>query len=363
MPAPAPDAAAAAEAAATIASLEETVATLRAELGDKDKQLHDLGTEHRALKQQTENSATEGKEHIAALAKEKAAVASLNRRVAETEAKVAELNDMLESLTLDKEQLTIEKEEAEEAKIDAEAKLGAAEQQLELQATAPAGGGAEGADAAGADSVSLQEQNSRLRAALQKLHELSSQEKAELQKQVRGSEKDAAAKAALEKELALLQQWKAEAGEELQALHEVVDTGSAHEAMIDSLTEKNLDLNAKVSELQVALDDMETEKELADELEEQQSAEIKTILAQLDEADAAVANAEAKAAALQEQVAKHETTIGRLRQAATSLREERDTLSMEASHAPSAAAAARAQSADGPRATTRQLLRLSLIHI
>ena len=45
--------------------------------------------------------------------------------------------------------------------------------------------------------------------------------------------------------------------------------------MLESLTAKNLELSERNAELQVAIDDFETEKELADELEEQQAAEVR----------------------------------------------------------------------------------------
>ena len=57
------------------------------------------------------------------------------------------------------------------------------------------------------------------------------------------------------------------AQEEIDALREAVDAGAAYEEMIETLTDRNLELSNRVDELEGALRDLEQEQELSEELD------------------------------------------------------------------------------------------------
>ena len=57
------------------------------------------------------------------------------------------------------------------------------------------------------------------------------------------------------------------AQEEIDALREAVDAGAAYEEMIETLTDRNLELANRVQVLEGALRDMEQEQELSEELD------------------------------------------------------------------------------------------------
>ena len=138
------------------------------------------------------------KKSIADIAKDKAAVAKAERVRSELEKEVEELNDMVEMLTLDKEQLVIEKDLAEEVsedlKLEVE-RLEAEKETMELEheqklIEAMENHTVGNETATDDDSIrAISEQNSKLREALLRLRDSTSQEKSELTKHVRELEK------------------------------------------------------------------------------------------------------------------------------------------------------------------------------
>jgi DNA repair exonuclease SbcCD ATPase subunit len=177
---------------------------LRAALSDSVSQVKALQQQIAQADTRSEQSLAEERAKTAAVAasRERAAVAAASRRVTELEAHIEELNDAVETLTLDKEQQSLEKEEAlelveqlqcelEGVKLDQEhAALSATD--TSTTSTTTAGGTAaaaassvsEGSSAVAAELELVHAQNSQLKEALKRLHDLSSADKAELGKKV-----------------------------------------------------------------------------------------------------------------------------------------------------------------------------------
>lgn len=189
------------------------------------KKLVELEAEVRALTAKAHHAHEEEKGKWAELAREKAAAATGARRVSELEAQVASLNDMVELLSLDKEQLLLDKELlvrysrvggydnqtvcvlrserlASKASIHAtpypqeeraeELSLELETAKLELEHAVTSSPAPSLSGEGGNDAAALAEQNTKLRAALKRLQELSSHEKAELLRRQRELEREAA---------------------------------------------------------------------------------------------------------------------------------------------------------------------------
>jgi dynactin 1 len=123
----------------------------------------------------------------------------------------------------------------------------------------------------------LSEENNKLREALRRLHTQSTADRSELE----------ALKAAREgerSELDSLRKFKENAEGEMAELRQAVDAAASYESLIESLSEKNLDLTQKVSQLEVTVRDMEEQQELSEELDQQQRQELEHLRRQLDSA-------------------------------------------------------------------------------
>jgi hypothetical protein len=87
------------------------------------------------------------------------------------------------------------------------------------------------------------------------------------------------------KELSSLRSYKQTAEEELIELRHQVDAAASYESLIESLTEKNLDLIHRSSELELTVRDLEEQQELTEELDQRQRQELDIARKQLDSAN------------------------------------------------------------------------------
>ena len=74
------------------------------------------------------------------------------------------------------------------------------------------------------------------------LQEISQSEKGELQKRVRELERESEHAFNYATQVKELSEWKSKTEEQLKELHEMVDVGQAYEAMVETLTAKNLEV-------------------------------------------------------------------------------------------------------------------------
>lgn len=122
--------------------------------------------------------------------------------------------------------------------------------------------------------------------------------------------------------------------------------GNAYESMVESLTAKNLELEEKVSDLRVAMSELEVAQELSEELEAQQAEEAAALRKEMERA--AVSNAEKEAALRQSEarLADREKTLQRFRALVTQLTAERDELREQAEQRAAALGEARGLAQD-----------------
>jgi hypothetical protein len=97
------------------------------------------------------------------------------------------------------------------------------------------------ASAAGQSNIA--EENSKLREALRRLHTQSTTDKSKLEMLTEKCEMD-------EQELITLREYQEHTAAEVLELREIVDSAASYEAMIESLTERNLELSQSAQQLE-----------------------------------------------------------------------------------------------------------------
>ncbi|XP_016408758.1 dynactin subunit 1-like [Sinocyclocheilus rhinocerous] len=101
----------------------------------------------------------------------------------------------------------------------------------------------------------------------------------------------------------------------------LVDAALGAEEMVETLTERNLDLEEKVRELRETVSDLEAINEMNDELQENSRETELELREQLDLAGARVREAQKRVEAAQETVADYQQTISKYRELTTHLQE------------------------------------------
>jgi hypothetical protein len=101
----------------------------------------------------------------------------------------------------------------------------------------------ESSAAPSAGQSNIAEENSKLREALRRLHTQSTTDKSKLEMLTAKCEKD-------EQELITLREYQEHTAAEVLELREIVDSAASYEAMIESLTERNLELSQSAQQLE-----------------------------------------------------------------------------------------------------------------
>ncbi|XP_017320263.1 dynactin subunit 1 isoform X2 [Ictalurus punctatus] len=226
---------------------------------------------------------------------------------------MADTADAIEMATLDKE---MAEERAESLQQEADAlkeKVEELTMDLEILKHEIEEKGSDGA-ASSYHVKQLEEQNARLKEALVRMRDLSATEKQEhskLQKQME--------KKNFELETVRVQKEKTQeemkmAEKTIDELKEQVDAALGAEEMVETLTERNLDLEEKVRELREVVTDLEAINEMNDELQENARETELELREQLDLSAASVREADKRVEAAQETVADYQQTIQKYRE-------------------------------------------------
>jgi hypothetical protein len=149
--------------------------------------------------------------------------------------------------------------------------------------------------------------------------------------QVRVLEKDVEQKEHLEVEVLKLREWKDTKTLELNDLMEQVDQASVYQIMVETLTDKNLHYTEKCSQLEAAVTDLENAIELSEELESQQTDEIKALQRELAAAEVALLQAQADTEAAVKSHTDARATIEQFRAVADRLKRENTALQANSS--------------------------------
>ena len=203
-------------------------------------------------------------------------IGELKRQIKEADAK-AQMNEnaqgendiALEMATLDRE---MAEETAESLKTELDA-LRQAHEELELETeilreeNAELGKEMSPEERATQGWMQLERSNHRLREALMRLRDVSKEQEAGLKQQVRELEKDVEELGNIRALYETTKENLARSDTALEDLHQQLETALGAEDMIEELVEKNMSLTERIEDLRVTVEDLESLKELNDELE------------------------------------------------------------------------------------------------
>ena len=262
-------------------------------------QLSSLERELKVLQERVSDKSTSQDHSHLTLTKLRAEVTSLQRKNEELTNDKTELENTLEDLVLDKEQLGHEKETLEdlleEMKVDLESaqlELDDVKAQLEMGNVEASAAEKGDVDESSETSAALVVQNSRLRTALIRLREQSELERNDLQRQLKAYQSDSASNDELRTELVELRKTHATTLADMQDLKDTIDQTSALEETIETLSDKVWNLEETNANLERTIRELEEAAEIAAEMEEVQTEELKLTLRDLEGRDALVRNLE-----------------------------------------------------------------------
>ncbi|KAI0042583.1 hypothetical protein FA95DRAFT_1636409 [Auriscalpium vulgare] len=280
------------------------------------------------------------------------------RELADTQ----QLSELAESRNLDaQEQLEmamLDKEVAEERAELAEAEVEELKEKLavvevELGVIKTGGSGASLASEDGGDPnvasslpyIQLEKQNARLKEALVRLRDITSETEADQRRRIAEMEKDVLSVDDLQVQLDETLIKLANAEIQIEDLKAQLDDTIGVEEMLVPLTERNLLLGEKIEEMRITIEDLEALKELSDELEENHVETEKAMQDEINEKDVLISNQQRKIESLEDICQDLESTIGQFREFVLQLQSELDTLRSQTQTAQTESAAAASQTA------------------
>jgi dynactin 1 len=304
------------EASGEVADLQQKLAILQSKRQEDKARLKEL-EKYRIQVQQLmdykvkwSESQTELQQQLKA-AKKEVREAQLAKEKAEDEYR--ELADAVEMATLDKE---MAEERCESLQTEAEALKEKIEEltiDLEIIKQEISDSGLEGV-ASSAEVKQLEQQNSRLKEALMRLRDLTAQDKLEHQRVVKDLEKaHSDLKAALETRDKMQAEFK-ESDALVDELKEQVDAALGAEEMVETLTNRNLDLEEKLEELTDTVTDLEALRDLSEEQEELRAEVEHDLREEVDMTLNRVRQMEMKLDASQETIVDQQQTIEKFRE-------------------------------------------------
>ncbi|KNE58025.1 hypothetical protein AMAG_04851 [Allomyces macrogynus ATCC 38327] len=309
----------------------ESAAHARDKMADK---LHEIQIEVRELRKQVKDLAEEKEE---------------------LDFKVQEANDNLELVTLDKE-MAEEKNEALQAELDAvKDKLEEVQLDLEVLQGEKELGEVEANEMAGDPTAILQltRQNDRLKEALITLKESRDALEEDTTHRIKLLEKEVAQAADVKEQFRLTRERLSVAEETIEELRAALEDAAGAEDMVEELTEKNLQLNEKMDEMQRYLDDLEALKELNEELEENHILTERELSAELETREQEVQKLVLAVTKNEEALADYERTIQQFRELVKSLTRELEEMREKAG-------AEASPGADGIQQQSQEMLALNL---
>ncbi|KAJ1775547.1 hypothetical protein LPJ54_003637, partial [Coemansia sp. RSA 1824] len=221
----------------------------------------------------------------------------------DAEAKYTETLDAMEMLAVDKEMA----EERAEALVQ-EASV------LREQLDEPDVGAGSHMDEQAEEPAQLQRQNARLKEALVRLRDVAAESEATLGQRVKQLEREAAAAAEQAQAAQGLRTQLQAAEAQIEDLKERLDDALGAEELIESLSERNLDLGAQVEELQGAVESLEALCEVNNEMEETRAEEEQGLRAELERMSAVASARARRVDALEEAVADRQHTAEQYRE-------------------------------------------------
>ncbi|TXT13518.1 hypothetical protein VHUM_00885 [Vanrija humicola] len=252
---------------------------------------------------------------------------------ARLESKATEALDQLEMATLDRE---VAEEKAEAAEADNE-RLAERIAELELEIAIVKEENAEyekpvlglEGERSSLAYVQLEKHNERLKEALIRLRDMTSESDKEHRGKIADLEKELSSREDLHSRLELTEAKLSSSEAQVEDLKQQLDDALHEEHLLVELTERNLQMSDRLEEMRVTIEDLEALKELNDELEEnhvetekQMDEEIALLSLQLREE-------RARSGELESIVGDMEATIGQFRELVSGLQTEIESLRVQ----------------------------------
>ena len=254
-------------------------------------------------------------------------------RFEELETVQAEHDVVVEMATLDRE---MAEETAEVLKTGLEALQQRAEElELEVEVlreeNAELGGEMSPEERTSHGWLQMERTNERLREALLRLRDMTQQTESELKDEVKSLEVDVRELGSVREHYDVAKESLAQTEAIAEDLRQQLDNALGAEDMIEELTERNMSMNEQIEGLKATIEDLESLKELNDELEINHVETEKDMQEDIDFKDSII-NEQARRAAQQEEAMEDmEYTLSRFREMVTNL--QSDLEDMKASHA------------------------------
>uniref|UniRef100_A0A4W6DQC7 Dynactin subunit 1 n=2 Tax=Lates calcarifer TaxID=8187 RepID=A0A4W6DQC7_LATCA len=307
---------------AQVKDLEEKLETLKMKRTEDKAKLKEL-EKHKIQLEQLQEWKNKMQEQQAELQKQlKEAKREAKEALEAKERYMEEMSDTadaIEMATLDKE-MAEERAESLQLEVDSlKEKVDELTMDLEILKHEIEEKGSDGA-ASSYHVKQLEEQNGRLKEALVRMRDLSASEKQEHVKLQKQMEKKNVELDSLRSQKEKLQEEMTAAEKTIDELKEQVGPWGQEE-MVETLTERNLDLEEKVRELRETVADLEAINEMNDELQENARETELELREMLDLGAAKIRESEKRVEAAQETVADYQQTIKKYRELTAHLQE------------------------------------------
>ncbi|KAJ7163329.1 dynein associated protein-domain-containing protein [Mycena filopes] len=269
------------------------------------------------------------------------------------EGRILDGQEQLEMAMLDKE-VAEERAEAAEAELEeVTERLAIVEVELDVLKAGEEEGGVEEevgnkSMSAGKDSlayIQLEKHNDRLKEALLRLRDMSQETEHDQRRRISEMEKDIVGLDELQSNYETTQIKLANAEIQIEDLKMQLDDALGAEEMLVQLTERNLMLGEKIEEMRITIEDLESLRELNDELEENHVDTEKAMMEDLEAKDVQIREHVRKAESLEEACVDLEGTIGQFRDLVLQLQTELDSLRAQTQVAQTESQTAASQSA------------------
>ena len=170
--------------------------------------------------------------------------------------------------------------------------------------------------------LQMERSNERLRAALMRLRDVTQDQEADLRAQILELEQDVQELNKVRDEYSETKEKLLQSDAALEDLRQQLDTALGAEEMIEELTEKNMALNEKLDDLRITIEDLESLKEINDEIEFNHIETEKQLQGEIDYNEALLAE-EARKTAIQEGTIQDlEYTVTRFRDLAKNMQSD-----------------------------------------
>jgi len=231
-----------------------------------------------------------------------------------------DLMESLEMMTLDKEmaeeksesllqELEVAKEKIEELSLDLEVlKQESAQfnEEVQLRQSIPVEKNA-------IEIVQLEKQNERLKTALIKLRDVTTNQENEYKLKIQDLEEEISLLSESKFDHAQMDKQLADANQQIEELKQLLNDAMGAEDMVEKLTEQNLDLNEKIEEMNVTIEELEALKELNDDLEETHIENEKQLQEEIELKDYIIKEKENDVEVAYETIKDYENTIYQFR--------------------------------------------------